>query len=193
MIGGFYVSEEKRSSGWNLERKEDVEEIANNITEVLNRNGPAFPYGWSGQVEFVKFLSDGSVAATVRGAYPNGKKARLRYRIALDLEHRYWNALSFVELGEGRCTEDCYNECIVNGKFRYVRNFEEVVKRFRLTECVKGNCSEIVRTNSIVTDAKADVFIVYRDDRKIEHCCFYRLYQDDFDCWSVTSWRCNEY
>jgi hypothetical protein len=188
--GGIHVSEEKRPGGWNLERKEDVNEITSNITEVLNRNGPAFPYGWTGRVEFILFLADGTVAANVSGAYASGEKARLRYRIELDLEHRHWQILSFVKLSEGSCANDCYDECIVKGRFPHVRTFEKLLKKFRLTECKRGCCAEIVRTNSIVTDHKADVYIVYLDDKKIEHCCFYRLYQDDYDCWYVSNWEC---
>ena len=181
---------EDGNPGWNLSSKEHLQEISDSITEVLNRNGPAFPFGFVGTVESIRFTTDDYALAIVDGVYANNKKARLRYRIKLYPEQRHWIIKSFVELGKGKCTEDCSKECVVLSSFPYVSLFEEAILEYRRTRCQKDHPNKPVESRRVVCDSTADVFLFCVDGKDEVDACHYHLCQDEFDCWHVAYWEC---
>ena len=178
--------------GWDINNDQDLVEITKDVTEVMNKNGCAFPYGWSGKVKSLKVFPDGHALVFVDGAYASGKKASLRYRININYERRYWTVESFIELGEEACAVDCMKDCILLNRYQWIHVFEETVRRNQLSPlgCESGAHVKIVNIRSIVTDFEADVYFSYYDeDEKTEKCCHYHLHQDEYDCWRVTDWR----
>ena len=175
---------------WDLSNKDDVKAITDNVTEVLNRNGPAFPFGYVGKVKSLQFAADNHMFAVMDGAFPDGRKARLRYRIKLFPERSHWIVKSYVELGKGKCTEDCSKNCIVLSSFPFVSLFEEAAVEYRKTRCPKTHPDKPVMSRRIVCDLVADVYIFCKEGNDEVDCCHYRLGQDEYDCWRVVEWEC---
>ena len=166
-----------------------TEKMLDESKECMNRNGPAFPYGWTGKVESMRLNTDGSLAVVVDGAYASGKKAKLRYRIENN-GGASWYVTSFVEIGGGKCTEECGEECILQSRFISVPIFEAAIVRYRKTLCSKDQCKEIKSFHTARTDSRATTYIGYVDEKNMAKTCCYRLECDDYDCWKVIDMQC---
>ncbi|MBR0133961.1 hypothetical protein IJM16_01715 [Candidatus Saccharibacteria bacterium] len=166
-----------------------TEEMLGEITQSLDRNGPEFPYGWTGKVESMRLNRDGSLAVVVNGTYASGKNAKLRYRIENN-GGTSWYVTSFVEIGYGKCAEECEEECILRSRFISVPIFEATIARYRKTHCSKDQCKEITSFHTVRTDSTAIIYINYVDGNNMTKTCCYRLECDDYDCWIVVDMQC---